>query len=425
MGLGESRWHMEKWWFRCLSLFLTEVVYATVGNPALMLSECTVELKDELRGPFCTERDVKDAEMLQMIKEMNQCMSGFQILEQKVEGGDYKALAIPKSSCRNLNLRCDKPLDVFPNSCSAAGDLLGNTTQKHFEVAFYAYDDGLLGRVLAIETYLPDDRRCLGKLLPTEGSCFRLKEPSQKVVGAPRAPEIVGMIDYFIRPPGDSPDTCVANLDGTLEGCEVNELLRSCAEKYRFYPRDQGESMGYAEPNVNGTCNLMKITCNKSFGEFPNACSGKMTVKGKETSLSAYVAFYAYSQSHRLGLRTAKVWESRIVVDKQTTCSGHYVLGCSGVMTIYLDMEASDILAPPMPPALNGMPRPFPMLTPREVATTEAPQPSQPKPTKAPVSPLPWLVAGVCLGAFFRLLSAFFDRRRRRVEEHRMQEEVL
>ena len=387
---------------------------------ALISSDCTVELKDELTGPFCTERDVKDAQMLQMITEMNQCMRGFQILVQ--EGAEASALAIPKSGCSNLTLTCARPLDVFPNSCSGSGDLLGNSTlSRRFEVAYYAYDDGQ-GRVLAIETYFPDDRRCLGELLPTEGSCFRLKEPSQKMVGPPTAPEISDMIDGFIPPSGDRPDACDARLYGTLEGCDSLQLLQRCAKHYRIYPRDQGDFMGYAEPWLV-RCELIKLTCNKSFGDFPNACSGKMIARSpgpfETRPFSADVAFYAYSQSHSSGLRIAKVWETRIVVDKHTTCSGHYVLGCSGVMTSYLDMETSDILAPPMAPALPGMPVPFPMLTPREVETTEAPQP-QPKP-KAVVSPLPWLVAGVCLVAFLRLSSAFFDRRRRRVEQHRME----
>ena len=199
---------------------------------ALISSDCTVELKDELTGPFCTERDVKDAQMLQMITEMNQCMRGFQILVQ--EGAEASALAIPKSGCSNLTLTCARPLDVFPNSCSGSGDLLGNSTlSRRFEVAYYAYDDGQ-GRVLAIETYFPDDRRCLGELLPTEGSCFRLKEPSQKMVGPPTAPEISDMIDGFIPPSGDRPDACDARLYGTLEGCDSLQLCKDVLNTIEF-----------------------------------------------------------------------------------------------------------------------------------------------------------------------------------------------
>ena len=123
-------------------------------------------------------------------------------------------------------------------------------------------------------------------------------------------------------------------------------------------------------------CPSFKLTCVKPIDDsnaFPNACSGKSSLK--EWPLLAYgdfyVAFYSFGTAGEGG--TIPKIATRIVTGG-VICSGTYEISDGGIcLGTYRAavVHMGPPVAPPQPPAIHGMPVPFPELDSNgEIATT-------------------------------------------------------
>eukprot|EP00439_Symbiodinium_sp_Y106_P022977 s1089_g2.t2 len=114
-------------------------------------------------------------------------------------------------------------------------------------------------------------------------------------------------------------------------------------------------------------CPSFQLTCIKPIdgaNAFPNACSGKTSLSEFPLTYGDfYVAFYSFGTASEDGETKPKI-VTRIVAGGEI-CSGTYVISDGGIcLGTYRTavVHTGPPVAPPQPPAIHGMPIPFPQL---------------------------------------------------------------
>lgn len=74
-------------------------------------------------------------------------------------------------------------------------------------------------------------------------------------------------------------------------------------------------------PPIVIACKTVPLNCAKPFAEFPNGCSGVMTLV-ENPLFQIYVAFYSYCAQELSGYKS--VLDTSVVFDAKTVCSGTY-----------------------------------------------------------------------------------------------------
>ncbi|CAE7674013.1 RAB5 [Symbiodinium sp. CCMP2592] len=183
--------------------------------------------------------------------------------------------------------------------------------------------------------------------------------------------------------------TCLLDLqaDTFTDSCEpswaaedevVAQCFRECAtSQYRLQGgmNPQKPNMAIAEPQTTKCSNQQRpmacpsfhLTCVKPIDDsnaFPNACSGKTSLSEFPLTYGDYyVAFYSFGTASEDGETKPKI-VTRIVAGGEI-CSGTYVISDGGIClgTYRAAMvHMGPPVAPPQPPAIHGMPIPFPEL---------------------------------------------------------------
>lgn len=426
-----------------------------------LTSVCVAELKAPGLQGSCREAGQDesmhdaDEEVKKQIKAEVQCISeivanGYTI--RSLEGhGPMDAIATPvNGTCSNgefeekytpVRLTCAKTLSEFPNSCSGKS-MVG---EVHFAIAFYAFRQAVGDKSkMVLETAIvlggdhlyahPKRFICSGSYSLLSGHCLGLthdtidQESAERSEGPPEPPQI-GWFPFPFPMVGYPATQCTAK-QTTAEGpefsCEVDsdfaKCQHECAGGYQIsWPEDQPWEKAVAKPEkeecsvamedaLQKRCATVDLTCNRSFGEFPNACAGYyITSLGK-----VWVAFYAFRRD--MGAKAFRdVLETRIFLNPENngTCADSYLVGTSGFCfglppsSNFVNGPAID--PPLLPKILDGAPDWPPVPDPRY-----APEPAKEWPD------LTWLLYLVCsLAVVALLLGAFLLRRRRRLEEAR------
>lgn len=436
-----------------------------------MKDECTAELQTEsLQGAMgCTSDGLKelarrfpqtyDSNMTNEMQRLHGCASGFTIypMEQKI--GKYKALATAtrNSNCPDLNLTCDKPFHVFPNACSGA--VLLEQNPRVFYVAFFAFssvDNDQVKRHLQTRIALGDVTECQGKYKVT-GNCFGLNAVNNEdlpPVTPPDPPKVTDLplkksFEFGSRWGGQEcdarlekmkgPHSCTSEVVDQMppEGKALMEAFHKCSGAFRIYPMDQGSKKAFAEPNVTRTfagsyqveCHYpVDLTCNTSFGEFPNSCSGTLVLTPSRNGVvhpqvPFYMAFYAYSNFKTLNGHAEKIdsawshaaFETQVVASKSVICRGRYKLEsgkCFGLTENQVNtaLYPGPAMSPPKPPEIPSMLYPFPEVEAHFPDDDAGPT----KPSRA--AGYGWWIFIVFV-MIIMVLGAFFLRRRRKIRQ--------
>ncbi|CAK8995240.1 unnamed protein product [Durusdinium trenchii] len=361
--------------------------------------------------------------------------------------------------CSEIPLTCAKPFDEFPNSCSGIVPIYSGID---YFVAFYAYcaekGPNSYQKILDTNLLLSDANVCQGEYSYTTqsgGNCLGLQggqTSCDKMDGPPEPPEVPGMPQPFPLA-GFGGDQCEANLKKetmagpggcTPEGVAkitdpqeklVIECFHECASSYTLqWKAGSTWKVAVAVPKTK-TCSKMSqlvcapvaLTCTKTFGEFPNACAGVVTM-----GAPFYVAFYSYGEL--VDGKVTTVLDTAVVADANTVCSGKYSVDSGHCMGIASGEAASEVVKPPAPPHVDGLPIdhwPMPDPTPAESTakptekptakpdgTTEQPDGPAKKPEETSGGhPLLWIMLGLIVVAI--VLAAFYVRRNRLLEDER------
>ena len=240
------------------------------------------------------------------------------------------------------------------------------------------------------------------------------------------------------------PHSCTSEVVDQMppEGKALMEAFHKCSGAFRIYPMDQGSKKAFAEPNVTRTfagsyhvdCHYpVDLTCNTSFGEFPNSCSGTLILTPSRNGVvhpqvPFYMAFYAYSNFKTLNGHAEKIdpawshaaFETQVVASKSVICRGTYKLEsgkCFGLTENQVNtaLYPGPAMSPPMPPEIPSMLYPFPEVEAHFPADDAGPRKSSRS------AGYGWWIF-IVLVMIIMVLGAFLLRRRRKIrEEERLQ----
>ena len=143
-----------------------------------------------------------------------------------------------------------------------------------------------------------------------------------------------------------------------LQARAIIECFHECAATYTLgWQVGAGWKFAMATPKlqkcskVDVVCAPVALTCAKSFGEFPNACSGVVTMQ-----MPFYVAFYSYGR--QVDGKVTTVLDTRVVVDRDTVCSGMYSVNTGECMGLATGSQSEGVVQPPEPPKIDSLPLP-------------------------------------------------------------------
>lgn len=150
----------------------------------------------------------------------------------------------------------------------------------------------------------------------------------------------------------------------------IAECFYECASGYDIKTGDGNTALAVPKtktctkdlsPPIVIACKTVPLNCAKPFAEFPNGCSGVMTLV-ENPLFQIYVAFYSYCAQEMSGYKS--VLDTSVVFDAKTVCSGTYNYNtqkgtCMGLAPGTVCDKAE---GPPQPPAPAGMPAPFPLV---------------------------------------------------------------
>lgn len=235
------------------------------------------------------------------------------------------------------------------------------------------------------------------------------------------------------------PHSCTSEVVDQMppEGKALMEAFHKCSGAFRIYPMDQGSKKAFAEPNVTRTfagsyqveCHYpVDLTCNTSFGEFPNSCSGTLVLTPSRNGVvhpqvPFYMAFYAYSNFKTLNGHAEKIdsawshaaFETQVVASKSVICRGRYKLEsgkCFGLTENQVNtaLYPGPAMSPPKPPEIPSMLYPFPEVEAHFPDDDAGPT----KPSRA--AGYGWWIFIVFV-MIIMVLGAFFLRRRRKIRQ--------